>query len=71
MHFKIAYTTAYYKGQLKPTFDTPDDALAYLDKHYKVIDWEEDQDFPHYFNVAVQKGPQPVYSIEPIVEVVA
>ena len=65
--FKISYFGAYSVNQLTPVFDDPHAAIEYLDKLYKVIHWEEDQDHSWHYDVAVAKGPSGTYSVEPII----
>lgn len=65
---KITYNTGYTVGRLAPSFDTPEEAIAHLDRTYGVIYWEEDPDHPSYYDVAVKRGVTPVYSIGPIIE---
>jgi hypothetical protein len=65
--FRIKYFGAYSVNQLTPEFATPEDAIEYLDKRYKVIHSEEDEAHPWHYDVAVARGPSGTYSVEPIV----
>ena len=65
--FKITYFTAYSRNQLTPVFDDPHAAIKHLDDRYKVIHWEEDEDHPWHYDVAVARGPSGTYSVEPII----
>lgn len=65
--FKITYFTAYSVNKLTPVFDDPHAAIKYLNDLYNVIYWEEDNDHPWHYDVAVAKGPSGTYSVEPII----